>query len=717
MSTQILPSQSSIKDQTWLNKHLFYKVTPAILILIGVMLLSAILHFYNIGSIEDANTYYTAAVKSMLQSWRNFFFVAAEPGGSVSIDKPPLGLWIETAFAAVLGVSGFAVSLPNILAGIFSIPLMYHLVKIHTNTLAGLVAALVMAATPVFLATNRNNTMDGMLVFTLLLAAWAFIKATERGSLRWLLIGGIIVGLGFNIKMMQAFLPLPAFYSLYFFGSRISWGRKLVHLTLTTVILLAVSFAWVIAVDLTPADQRPYIGSSENNTVMGLIFGHNGISRLEGKDKASGNDSQDGKKNPVATALQGNSTQLENQRTVPQAAINVCSNAVLGDTCSFDLTNGTEINGTCNNPPSTTGLVCSPQNRIAQQSPQTGQNAGPNVGPTNGTTFSSETGEPGFLRFFVTPLSKQMSWLLPFALVSLFLALFSTRVRLPLQSRVHQTLVLWGGWLLTCLVFFSMISGIFHAYYTLMLVPPLAAVVGLGFSLFYRWGKNHLWAIIGLLISLIITIGYQLLNAWVYGESGIIFLVSVGLLGLGLLSLVIYRRIAYGFLLAAMLVIPLFWTVKTVTTDDNQNLPTAYVGYLEDQRMRPAGQQSEATNDATLVTFLENNTQDMTYLVAVPSANQKGSELVLETGRPVLYMGGFNGGDDVIDADGLSNLVDANELRYIFYSNEGESKADIENWLKSSCSVVPQFSENGQNKGQKSTMGPKGESLTLFDCQ
>lgn len=72
-------------------------------------------------SIGDANAYYTAAVKSMLPSWRNFFFVAAEPGGSVTVDKPPLGFWIEAAFASILDVSGFSTSLPNILAGVFAI--------------------------------------------------------------------------------------------------------------------------------------------------------------------------------------------------------------------------------------------------------------------------------------------------------------------------------------------------------------------------------------------------------------------------------------------------------------------------------------------------------------------------------------------------------------------------------------------------------------------
>src|SRR5688572_24389807 len=214
MTTETLLSQPE-----FLKRKSLPGLTNAALLVIATMGLAFGFYMYNIDSIGDSNAYYTAAVESMLKSWSNFFFVAAEPGGSVTVDKPPLGLWIEAVFAYFLGVSGFSVSLPNILAGVFGIPVLYYLVKKYAGELAGLIAALVMAITPVFVATNRNNTMDGMLVFTLLLAAWAFIHATETGKARWLMLGAFIVGLGFNIKMTQALLPVPAFYALYFLAS------------------------------------------------------------------------------------------------------------------------------------------------------------------------------------------------------------------------------------------------------------------------------------------------------------------------------------------------------------------------------------------------------------------------------------------------------------------------------------------------------------------
>ncbi|MBU0511681.1 MAG: glycosyltransferase family 39 protein, partial [Chloroflexi bacterium] len=195
-----------------------------------VILLGTFLRFYELGDYTIGNTYYAAAVKSMLTSWHNFFFVAFEPGGSVTVDKPPLGFWVQAISAYFLGVNGFALALPQALAGVFSIGVLYHLVQRHFGVLAGLTAALVLAVAPVTIATERNNTIDGLLVFVLLLAAWAFIIAAEKGQLRYLLLGAFLVGLGFNIKMLQAYMVLPAFYALYLFGARTVWWKRILHL-------------------------------------------------------------------------------------------------------------------------------------------------------------------------------------------------------------------------------------------------------------------------------------------------------------------------------------------------------------------------------------------------------------------------------------------------------------------------------------------------------
>lgn len=730
MTTMTLASQPSI-----LKRKLFLGISTATILLIVIMVLSFALHMININSIGDANAYYTAAVQSMLKSWHNFFFVAAEPGGSVTVDKPPLGLWIEAVFAYFLGVSGFSVSLPNILAGVFGIPILYYLVKKYMGELAGLVAALVMALTPVYVATNRNNTMDGMLVFFLLLAAWAFVKATESKKLVWLLSGAFIVGLGFNIKMLQAFLSLPAFYALYFFGSKETWLRKAFNLGIATVLLLAVSLSWAVAVDLTPADQRPYIGSSGDNTVMGLITGHNGTSRLFGGFFGGGRAQEDGQ-TPLS---QPQVDQPLNQFLSPQA-LNACANQTQGSSCSFSQPNGNTVNGTCITLPNTDQLACAPQglNPQAAQVPVGTSNGQAPAGGPNGnqgsSPFSNETGTPGVFRFFTQPLSKQMSWLLPFALISVLPVFFSSKIRLPLESKTHKALLLWGGWLLTCVVFFSMISGIFHAYYAVMLVPPLAAVVAIGFTQLWDWGRNKSWVGVLLIIPAVVTFGFQVFAMNQYGEQTIWLYVAGALLLAGSALIFFQRKLAYFAILTAMIIVPAYWTVMTTASNTNQNLPTAYSGTGSNQQIGfPDGARQQSDGGAPrqnqeMIDYLQANTQGVEYLVAVPSS-QQGSTLVLATGRPVLFMGGFGGQDDVVSADDLAQMVADSELRYVLYGGDNRgNKLDIASWLTSSCAVVSEFSNvgdetqspadgpNGRNQVQGPDGGGPGGASTLYLC-
>jgi 4-amino-4-deoxy-L-arabinose transferase-like glycosyltransferase len=717
MTTITLPSQP---QPSTLGKKILPGVPLGALIVAAIMVASFALHMVNIESIGNANEYYTAAVEAMLKSWSNFFFVAAEPGGSVTVDKPPLGLWIQAIFAYFLGVSGFSVVLPNILAGVFGIGLLYSMVKKYMGELAGIVAALVMAITPVFIATNRNNTMDGMLVFFLLVAAWAFIKATESGNLRWLMLGAFIVGLGFNIKMLQAFLPLPAFYALYFFGSKEGWLKKIINLAIATVLLVAVSLSWAVVVDLVPAENRPYIGSSDNNTVMGLIFGHNGVSRLE-NNGGGGNTPPSGTQ-PNQPSNDGTTPQQGQTQGPPPAALEACADQTQGNSCSFTTRNGNTIEGSCITPPNQTALACAPQGMIPQngQAPNGQVPAGGPNGQNGGTPFSNETGSPSVLRFFTSPLSKQMSWLLPFALISILLAIFGSKIQVPVESGVHKALILWGGWLLTCVVFFSMVSGIFHAYYAIMLAPALGGMVGIGFGQLYKWGKVNTWVVVGLIVAVVLTLGFQIFATTQYNEFAPWMLGTGILLGLGILLMSVSRRAAYAVILSAALVIPTYWSVMTVTNGSNNNLPTAYEGgqnrngqdgFLASppQNQNDGDRGGDRSVNTELLAYLEANTQGMKYLMAVPSS-QQGAQYVIETGRGVLYMGGFSGGDEVVTVDDLKELIANGDLRYILYGgNRGNQ--EIVNWLSSSCALVNEF--NTQTQGQ----GPQDQGMTLYSCR
>jgi 4-amino-4-deoxy-L-arabinose transferase-like glycosyltransferase len=254
---------------------IWHKLAPGL-----VLLLSLFVNFYNLGRNGFGNLYYATTVRSMADSLHNFFFVSYDPGGFVSIDKPPLGFWFQTISVKIFGFTPFAVLLPQALAGSLTVLVLYLLVRRHFGLTAGLLAALALAISPLNVATNRDATIDSTLLLTLLLSAWAVIKAAETGRWRWLLLGAVLVGLGFNIKGLQAYLVLPAFGVLYLLTApRRIWVR-LAQLTVALGVLLAVSLWWPVAVDLTPASQRPHVGATPTNSEIDLTFGYNGLEHL-----------------------------------------------------------------------------------------------------------------------------------------------------------------------------------------------------------------------------------------------------------------------------------------------------------------------------------------------------------------------------------------------------------------------------------------------------
>ena len=243
-------------------------------------MLSAVLNFANIGIEGYANTFYAAGVKSMMMNFKNFFFASFDPAGFVTIDKPPLGFWIQTISAKLFGFSGWSIILPQALAGVISVWVIYYLVKRSFGSFSGLIAALCLAVTPIFVASSRNNTIDNLLVLSLLLACWALFIAAEKGKFKYLILSLVLVGIGFNIKMVEAYMVAPALYITYLLSAALPFKKRMKHLVVGTVVLLAVSLSWAVITDLVPASDRPFIGSSTNNSVMELIIGHNGLQRI-----------------------------------------------------------------------------------------------------------------------------------------------------------------------------------------------------------------------------------------------------------------------------------------------------------------------------------------------------------------------------------------------------------------------------------------------------
>lgn len=253
-----------------------------------ILILSAILNIYNIWEDDTVNAYYTAAVTSMMQSWHHFFFASFDPAGYVTVDKPPLTFWLQTISAKIFGLHGWSVILPQALAGIGSVYLIYRLVKPTFGQAAARLAALIMACTPIAVAVSRTNNIDSLLVFILLLATGMMFKAVKQQKVLWAIASFAMIGVGFNTKMLQAYMIVPALILFYIIAYRTTWKKKLLSLMISMIVLLGVSASWSIAVDLTSKDNRPYMGSSQSNSALELAFGYNGLQRLTGQQSGGG---------------------------------------------------------------------------------------------------------------------------------------------------------------------------------------------------------------------------------------------------------------------------------------------------------------------------------------------------------------------------------------------------------------------------------------------
>jgi 4-amino-4-deoxy-L-arabinose transferase-like glycosyltransferase len=101
-------------------------------------------------------------------------------------------------------------------------------------------------------------------------------------------------------------------------------------------------------------------------------------------------------------------------------------------------------------------------------------------------------GSTGLTRLFGSEVGGQVAWLLPAALVLLVAGLVVLGRR-PRTDVRRGALIAWGGWLLVTALTFSLMAGIFHAYYTVALAPAIGAVVGIGGWLLWQ-RRDRIWA-------------------------------------------------------------------------------------------------------------------------------------------------------------------------------------------------------------------------------
>jgi 4-amino-4-deoxy-L-arabinose transferase-like glycosyltransferase len=265
---------------------------------------AAVLRLVHVGRVAP-DPFYDAAVRSMGLSWHNFFFGAFEPSGSVSIDKPPIDLWLQVASVKLLGFSPTTLKIPEALAGTLSVPLLYACVRRLWGAAAALAAAVAMAVLPVEVITARSDTMDAVMMLLILAALFMLIRAAEGGRTAWLLGAAAALGLAFDVKLLESAVALPALVLVAYLGLPSVRPRRLAQLAGACAVYLAVALCWLTATLLVPAHERPYAIGSTNGSAWNAAFVFNGSDRLGGKSpEPQSRVYEPGHHYPVATQTQ-----------------------------------------------------------------------------------------------------------------------------------------------------------------------------------------------------------------------------------------------------------------------------------------------------------------------------------------------------------------------------------------------------------------------------
>lgn len=263
-----------------LDREAAWRLAP-----LALFLLAGGAYLWNLTASGYANTYYAAAAQAASQSWSAMFFGAIDAAGFITVDKPPVSIWAMGISVRLLGLSPFAVLLPQALAGIGTVLLLWDAVRRQLGRAAALVAGVLFALTPAAVVMFRFNNPDAVLVLLLVAAAWALVRGLATGALRWALLASVLVGFAFLTKYLQAYLVLPAFALTWLVAAPGSLRRRAGVLAASAVTVLAASAWWVVIVDLLPASARPYVGGSTDNTALDLLLGYDGLGRILGRDE------------------------------------------------------------------------------------------------------------------------------------------------------------------------------------------------------------------------------------------------------------------------------------------------------------------------------------------------------------------------------------------------------------------------------------------------
>ncbi|ROZ44293.1 glycosyl transferase [Rhodococcus sp. WS3] len=255
---------------------------------LGALLVgTGVAYIWGLGASGWANSFYAAAVQAGSVSWKAFFFGSSDAANSITVDKPPMSLWLMSLSVRIFGLSSWAMLVPQALLGVGSVALLWATVRRYFGAAAGLLAGLVLALTPVAALMFRFNNPDALLVLLMIAAVWAMMRAVEDGRTRWLVLVGVFCGFGFLTKQLQVMLVVPPLASTYLIAGPPKLGRRVLQLFAALGGLIVSAGWWLAIVELWPADSRPWIGGSQNNSILELTLGYNGLGRLSGNETGS----------------------------------------------------------------------------------------------------------------------------------------------------------------------------------------------------------------------------------------------------------------------------------------------------------------------------------------------------------------------------------------------------------------------------------------------
>jgi 4-amino-4-deoxy-L-arabinose transferase-like glycosyltransferase len=637
----------------------------------GILVLSGVLEFVKLSQNGYANIYYSAAVKSMLASWHDFFFVTADPNALITVDKPPLALWLQGLSAKLFGFSPLSLLIPEAVCGVLAVGLLYWIVAPRFGKVAALGSALALAVFPSFVAVSRDNGVDPLLILLMLAACGAGLAAIDSGRLRPLLWCALFVGLAFETKSLAALLCVPGIGLGYLVCAPGTLRRRIAQLAAACLVLVIVAASWPLAVDLTPASQRPFVGSTSNNTEVQQIFGYNGFGRVGGQQGGPGKQ----------TVMK-----LSRSQEAPVDRPGAEKGVPVSKTLRHELA----VDHYSPPPPKTP--------------PKPGRHRRSKPIPFGGTR--------SVLRIFGQALGDQAGWLVPLALFGLIAVALSLRGRV---DRRTGALFVLGGWFLVELLTLDFSAGIVHPYYAAALGPGLAAMVGAGAVAIASLASSRTSrrALIGYLLAVAavaatIAVEYTLIvreDDPLWWKLPLIILCAGALVAIPLLR----RRAGWAVAVAVgtLIVAPAAYSFSVWGAPVSGTFPAAgpyaYAGH-GGVGLTPT---QRAVDDA-LINYLDTHRATHPYVLLTQSADQADPLILLGVGATAV--GGYNTTDPAMSADQLANLVAEGNARYLLlagpYASRGGNGASTAARL-----VCPEV------VGSIWAAGTTGASEYLVDCK